>query len=188
MSSFRGNIMMDPVGFSPEIMESSAWVQCEYSDVRNTHGQSNKTDLAVRAFNDDTFFYLPWELSNETEGLAFIEAYKALDLHQREDGLSVSVDGEPRTLPRTRATAWPSSSRIPVMVEWPHQRHADMCVLYSDGSVHRMKMGDGFPMTETFIPGMREIASLDAKATRGQRPDPKSMQPRKRGTSALARG
>jgi hypothetical protein len=166
-SEKRGNLMMDPEGLYPDLMLSSRWVQCEYSEARK-HATGEHGDLGPSAFNDSTLCYLPWEIASEEEGMAFIDAYKALDLSQRENDLLVNIDGEQRTLPRVRKRSRsgkdldsPPRHPTPIVVEWTHSRHADMCVLYSEGSVEMMKMGDGFPMTEPFIAALREIATLD---------------------------
>ena len=173
ISHTRGNIMMDPAGFYPEFMTSSAWAQCEFSDARRQKNKPDETDLGPAAFNDDSFYYLPWEITNEAEGLAFIEAYKTLDPSKLDDDLSVTIDGQIRLLPRSRIfrygstdSATPVGTPTPIMVEWPTRMHANMCVLYSDGSVHRMQMGEEFPMTEAFFKGMRDIADLDGSISR----------------------
>ncbi len=163
ISATRGNIMMDPTGFYPEFMKSSAWVQCEYSDARRHTDQPDETDLGPDAFNDDSFFYLPWELRNEAEGLAFIEAYRTMDLNNRDKDLNTTVDGNFRALPITRVR---SESPVPVLVEWSTPRHTRRSVLYSDGSVRSMNLGQGFPMTEAFLKGMETIADLDGSISR----------------------
>lgn len=162
----RGNIMMDPTGFYPEILNSSAWVQCEYSDARRHPNQPDENDLGLEGFNDGTFFYLPWAIQNEEEGIAFIEAYQHLDLNHREADLPITTrDGHTRTLPRTRYhdpnNTNGGNSRpapVPLLVEWPHTRHARLCVLYSDGSVWALELGEGFPASNAFMAGMRKIA------------------------------
>lgn len=167
ISERRGNLMMDPKGIYPELVYSSHWVQCEYSKARkNATGEYG--DLGPSAFNDGTLFYLPWEIANEKEGIAFVEAYKTLDLSQRENDLPVTIDGEQRTLPRVRKRSLsgkdldsPPRQPTPIVVEWPHSRHPDMCVLYSDGSVETMKWGAGFPMSDPFIAALRGNAILD---------------------------
>ena len=162
-STTRGNIMMDPAGFYPEFMKSSAWVQCEYSDARRHPDKPDETDLGPEAFNDDSFFYLPWELHNEAEGLAFLDTFKKLNLNERDKALDVVVNGQPMTLPRARLNSTPP---VPILIEWSTPNHARRSVLYSDGSVRSMNPGEGFPMTEAFLKGMEELADLDGSISR----------------------
>ena len=168
ISPARGNLMIDPVGFYPEYLTNSCWVQCEYSPARQRRGSDGDDDLGMAAFNDDSFCYLPWEIRNEEEGLAFIEAYKKLDLAKRGEDLVVEIDGETRVLPRVRLSAvvigggWDTDAAdIPFVVEWPDHAHIDGTVCFTNGSIGRMDIGDGFPMTEAFLTGLREIASMD---------------------------
>lgn len=169
----RGNITMDPAGFYPDIMPNSKWVQCEYSEARRHPTTPGETDLGPEGFNDGTFFYLPWALHNEEEGLAFAAAYKTLDLNHRDNALTITTPGGvPRALPRVHYQSQndanppsPTPEPVPILVEWPHDRHADLCVLYNDGSVHCLKMGERFPATKAFMAAMHEIAQPDQETS-----------------------
>lgn len=169
ISKIRGNLMMDPAGFYPEYLDNSCWVQCEWSPARRPPSVAHKNDdLGIAAFNDDSFCYLPWAVRNEEEGLAFIEAYKTLDLNNRDQNLTVTINGETRELPRVRITEKAikrggddGGEEIPILVEWPELNHDGGTVWYAGGYGRIMRMGDGFPMTESIITGLREIASLD---------------------------
>lgn len=178
ISTSRGNIMMDPTGFYPEFMKSSAWVQCEYSDARRQPDKPDETDLGPDAFNDDSFFYLPWELRNEAEGLAYIDACKNLDSKLPEQGLAVIIQGNSMTLPRARLDSTPP---VPILIEWSTPNHARRSVLYSDGSVRSMNPGEGFPMTEAFLKGMEELADLDGSISRRRNVAPGCFLPPKKG-------
>lgn len=165
----RGNLMMDPDGFYPEHLTNSCWLQCEWSPARRRNDGTHKNDdLGVAGFNDDSFCYLPWAIRTEEEGLAFIEAYKTLDLENRDQELTVSINGEERILPRIRLTEKAiqqgdddGGEAIPIIVEWPDLNHVGGTVYYAGGYGRIMRIGDGFPMTEAFIAGLREIGSLD---------------------------
>jgi hypothetical protein len=122
--------------------------------------------LGIAAFNDDSFCYLPWAIRSEEEGLAFIDAYKTLDLEKRDEDLVVVIDGEQRVLPRNKLTneALQESGgdrKVPILVEWPGLNHRGGTVCYLDGTRSVVTLWSGFPMTDAFISGLREIASLD---------------------------
>lgn len=167
ISETRGNIMMAPAGFYPEYLDNSCWVQCEYSPARRSSEVSDKNeDLGVAAFNDDSFCYLPWAIRSEEEGLAFIEAYKTLDLETRDEDLVVTIDGEQRVLPRIKLTRealleYGGHWKVPILIEWPGLNHRGGTVYYVGESADVLTPGSEFPMTEAFISGLREIASLD---------------------------
>jgi len=125
-------------------------------------------DFGSAAFNDDSFCYIPWEIRTEEEGLAFIEAYKKLDLNDRDNDLVIEINGEQRVLPRVKLSQYviregrnEREPNIPLVVEWPDHAHIHGTVWYSNGYGRLMNVGDGFPMTEEFIAGLREIASFD---------------------------
>jgi len=169
ISSTTGNLMTDPDGFYPDYMWNTCYAQCEYSHARRPPGKNDRIDedMGPGALNDDSFCFLPWELRTEKEGLAFIEAYKSLDMNQRENDLTVVVDGKEVVLQRTRISPdepnayYADAERIPILVEWPNRCHPNANVLFADGSYRRMDVGDGFPMTEKFLAGLREIASIN---------------------------
>jgi len=168
ISPTRGNLMIDPKGFYPEHLENSCWLQCEWSDARRRGRHGKNDDLGLSGFNDDSFCYLPWAIANETEGLAFIEAYKSLDLNTQPKNLTVHIDGGERVLSRIRfsdavleKTVETAQSGPPIVVEWPDKFHTNGTVLFADGRIVTMKMGEDFPMTEKFIAALREIASID---------------------------
>jgi hypothetical protein len=163
----RGNVTIEPDGFYPEHLENSCWLQCEWSPTRRN--LEKRANLGIAGFNDDSFVYLPWRITTEAEGLAFVEAYKTLEMDKREEDLVVELDGAEVVLPRNTfdldAAPYGSDgyvrSTIPILVEWPDHTHDDGVVLFNDGHLRRFKFGDGFPMTAAFIEGLREIASLD---------------------------
>ncbi|GMV90405.1 MAG: hypothetical protein AMXMBFR82_01830 [Candidatus Hydrogenedentota bacterium] len=167
ISDIRGNLIIDPAGFYPEYLDNSCWVQCEYSPARRPPEVSDKNDdLGVAAFNDDSFCYLPWAIRSEEEGLAFIDAYKTLDLEKRDEDLVVTIDGEQRVLPRIKLTneALQESGgdrKVPILVEWPGLNHRGGTVCYLDGTRSVVTLGSEFPKTDAFISGLRAIASLD---------------------------
>lgn len=169
LSQSRGNLMVEPAGFYPEYLENTCWLQCEWSEIRRRPGHHKNEDLGTEGFNDNSFCYLPWEIRTEAEGLAFIEAYKSLDLSRVEDDLEVQIDGKPHILPRIRLSEAVLSKnfvedelpKVPIAVEWPDKFHWHGSVLYSNGWIVSMPLGDEFPMTEKFINGLREIADQE---------------------------
>jgi len=168
LSSKRGNLMMDPAGFYPEYLENSCWLQCEWSDIRRRPGHHKNEDLGMSAFNSNSFCYLPWAITNEAEGLAFVEAYKQMDLSNTSADLQVVVDGQVRRLPRIRLSEAVLDRRlekdspleIPIAVEWPGKFHSRGTVLFSNGQIRSIGIGDGFPMTEDFINALHSIAEV----------------------------
>lgn len=169
LSATRGNLMIDPEGFYPEYLPNSCWIQCEWGTARRQGDPHHKNDdLGIAAFNDDSFCYIPWELRSEAEALAFIEAYKTLDLANRHKDLRVTVDGEERVLPRTRHISWNlpeaeynAQEPVPVFIEWSDHYHDTGVVLLSNGVVVRHDFSEPFPITDAILQGLREIASLD---------------------------
>jgi hypothetical protein len=167
ISKIRGNLMIEPAEFYPQFLDNSCWVQCEWSPARRPPSVAHKNDdLGIAAFNDDSFCYLPWAIRSEEEGLAFIDAYKTLDLEKRDEDLVVVIDGEQRVLPRNKLTneALQESGgdrKVPILVEWPGLNHRGGTVCYLDGTRSVVTLWSGFPMTDAFISGLREIASLD---------------------------
>lgn len=172
----RGNLMVEPEGFYPDYLDNSCWVQCEYSLLRRDHGGDKNDDLGVAGFTDDSFVYIPWAIRNEEEGLAFIEAYRKLDLSKRDQDLVVTIDGEERVLSRIRLTIAEMDSyrakrkgrsvadgppAVPYLIEWPDHAHDGAIVTFTDGYRPRMWAGDDFPMSKAFLQGLREIASID---------------------------
>jgi len=167
LSATRGNLMMDPDGFYPNFLPNSCFLQCEWGDARRRGESEDKNqDLGASAFNDDSFVYIPWEIRSEAEALAFVEAYKTLDLSDKERDLDVVVDGQPRVLPRTRhipisEAQWKDARPVPVFIEWPDHYHEDSVVVLSDGTAVRRAFSEPFPISDEFIAALREIASLD---------------------------
>jgi hypothetical protein len=165
ISATRGNLMMDPEGFYPEYLSNSCWLQCEWGDVRR-RGSDKNQDLGREGFNDDSFVYIPWEIRSEAEAMAFIEAYKTLDLKERDKDLKVTIDGAERVLPRTRYIPWDKAKSeetapVPVFIEWPDHYHKNAVVVLSDGTAVRREFSEPFPISDAFIAGLREIAALD---------------------------
>jgi len=167
LSATRGNLTIDPATFYPDFLPNSCYLQCEWSEARRRGGSKNKNnDLGDSGFNDDSFVYIPWEIRDEAEALAFVEAYKALDLSDRENDLTVTIDGQPRVLPRTRHIPFSDMPRddleaVPVFIEWPDHYHEDSVVVLSDGAAVRRGFSEPFPISDQFIAALREIATLD---------------------------
>jgi len=165
ISATRGNLMMDPEGFYPGCLPSSCWLQCEWGDVRRQGNDKNR-DLGREGFNDDSFVYIPWEIRNDAEAMAFVEAYKTLDMNDRDKDLRVNINGFERVLPRTRHVPWDTESDtgivpVPVFIEWPDHYHKNSVVVLSNGTAVRREFCEPFPITDDFIAALREIATLD---------------------------
>lgn len=165
ISPVRGNLAIDPEGFYPDYLPNSCWLQCEWSKTRR-QGEDKSRDLGREGFNDDSFVYIPWEIQSEAEALAFVEAYKHLDLKDRDKDLKVTIDGEMRVLPRTRLIPWNASltadtDPVPVFIEWSDHYHQDAVVLLSNGAATRREFSDPFPISDTFLAALRKIAALD---------------------------
>ena len=169
LSQTAGNLTMDPTGFYPEYLENACWLQCEWSDIRRRPNHHKNDDLGLSAFNDDSLCYLPWAMTTEAEGLAFVEAYKHLELSRANEDLEVEIDGRSRVLSRTRLSKAVLDQTIdenaplgvPIAIEWPDTFHSGGTVLFSNGWIVTMQLGDEFPMTPKFIAALREIAQTD---------------------------
>lgn len=127
---------------------------------------SSKTSATMEsdeAFIDDhSYFYLSHAIASEEEGLAYVAAYGAAA--RAGEGFEhdfIAADGS--VLPRIgkgvpfgleHATA----SEIPIMIDKP-DNHVPRGgnVLFLDGHVTFMKLGEGFPMTDVFIDALKSI-------------------------------
>ena len=166
ISATRGNLMMDPEGFYPDCLPNSCWLQCEWGDLRR-QGHDKNRDLGPEGLNDTSFAYIPWEIRNETEAMAFVEAYKHLDLNDRDKDLKVTMNGTEQVLPRTRHIPWDNTegketAPVPVFIEWPDHYHKNSVVVLSNGAAVRREFSEPFPIGDDFIAALREIATLDS--------------------------
>ena len=121
----------------------------------------------------ENFYYLNHAVTNESEGLAYVEAYRAAAL--AGDGFDhdfVLDDGT--VLPRTLYEDWTKEDarKIPVLIEkvGHHPKNFTFLgfpvfeidiggahVLFSDGNYQFMEMDEGFPMTSAFIEALESI-------------------------------
>lgn len=165
ISITRGNLMMDPEGFYPDCLPNSCYLQCEWGDVRR-RGEDKNQDLGREGFNDTSFAYIPWEIRSEAEALAFLDAYKRLDFKDRDKDLKVTINGTEHVLPRTRHIPWDKANSnetkpIPVFIEWLDHYHKNAVILLSNGVAVRREFSEPFPISDAFMEGLREIATLD---------------------------
>lgn len=181
LDDVRGNLMIEPEGFYPNYLDNSCWVQCEFGPLRLAPGKEDEVNLGVEGFSDASFVYIPWVIHSEEEMLAFIETYKTMDLKQQNTDLEINLERQNNYLARicrpkqgmsmywstdkTLDSMNPNMRPSPFLIEWPSQGHAQSNVFYTDGTSRRMKLGDGFPMTENILQGLREISQLDERTS-----------------------
>jgi hypothetical protein len=138
------------------------------SDHHNLVGKPEKID-------DWSYVYLGYFLENETQGKAFVEAYKRTVSEKTdfENDLAVA-DGQgnlgknrlirlkaPDTLPAELCALGEKATQIPVVVEWPgNHRKMGGKVTFLDGRTEYMCYPGKFPMTPAFIQGLRELDTL----------------------------
>lgn len=124
----------------------------------------------------DAYWYLPYAVINEKQGLAFVEAYKEALLKEEEPPRRLDVPeghgaGGSGKLYRLQsgvtdmfirdinnpAASAVSTSEIPVMVAQPKPGESGANVLFMDGHVEFVNWGE-FPVTKPFI---NALAKLD---------------------------
>ncbi|MCC6697184.1 MAG: DUF1559 domain-containing protein [Candidatus Hydrogenedentes bacterium] len=124
---------------------------------------------------DESYFYLGYAVTNETEARAFLDAYRAriAEGGTFEDDLPVPAGtgtggGDKILRLRDQVTVEAESPgmqpvaqyQIPVMFDrdFTHHIPAGINVLYMDGHVDFLKMGDKFPAVQWFLD---ELAALE---------------------------
>ena len=176
IDNIKGNFMFECDEIYPVYLSDAAILGCpsdsayygsnSYASPRFVlKGNSTHPDANIGATHPDcmtceSYVYLGWQVTNETEGLAAIEAYtlaSADDLGRDltvPDGMGNAGGNIIRRLSRNTE----ESSTVPIIWEWPGHRDAEMAnVLYLDGHVELILYPGKFPMTEKFIEALREI-------------------------------
>lgn len=123
----------------------------------------------------EAYWYLPYAITNEEQGLAFVEAYERVLKSGKDlpDELQVPEGkgaGGSDTLPRLQegvsdsfianinnpAASAVSQSDIPVIISQPRPGDTQANVLYMDGHVELVQRGD-FPLTDAFLAALKEL-------------------------------
>ncbi len=134
------------------------------SDLRESHDP--------RYIDDWSYLYLGYFIENESQGLAFVEAYRKVIEEQGTFGQDLKVpmgDGNAggdvlyrlrsgTALPEELAHIQDRLEQIPIVVEWPgnHGKYGAK-VIYLDGHQEVLPYPGKFPMTEKFIGALREL-------------------------------
>ncbi len=146
----------------------------------NVEAASKVAGLPVNAsnlpayWNNGSYWYLGYAMTNEQTGLAFVRAYKAALAHGHVPTGDITVpmgegDGGGSTIFRLRdgvgtsfiqninnpAETEASESEIPVMISRPVDGGGN--VLFMDGHVEFMKYPGKFPMTPAFISALESL-------------------------------
>ena len=156
LSKQRGRLMFTPDALYPDYMDTLKVFFCPPSKF---HGALKLQDNAI---DDHTYFYMNHILRNEEEGLAYLEAYRnAAEAGNGFDFDLTAADGSaiPRILSGLTADSRrPDAGNIPVMIEKPvNHESPGGHVLFLDGHVEFMNLGESFPMTESFIHALESI-------------------------------
>ena len=122
----------------------------------------NSSDLSYEeGIDDHDYYYLNHIITNEEDGLAYVEAYQRI----KAEGGSINRD---ITLPDGRILYLLTDDNvrelglaeheIPVAFDHSYPHTPDGCnVLFFDGHVEFFKRGYGFPITDTFLEAMQSI-------------------------------
>ena len=146
--------MFGPEALHPEYMLEPKYLLCPAVGDLGIVGVSGFT---VRVIDDHSLLYFGHAPASKEDGLAYVEAYRAAA--RAGDGFDhdfVTPDGT--VLPRIRdgvvaGSEKLDSEKVPVVIEWPdqHMPPTGGNVLFPDGRVEFIELGDKFPMTELFI-------------------------------------
>ena len=167
LSTTQSKMMMDAGEVYPEYHTDGTILLCPEDDTLKTLEKEENINLLV---DDHSYFYLGYVLTNEQEGLAFLEMYRA-DFEAMggfegdipaPEGLG---SGGGSTFLRLREGLDIERDLVPVMVENPgHHEGPGGNVLYMDGHVEFVEYPGKFPMTPAFIEALRDAAGREAAA------------------------
>jgi prepilin-type processing-associated H-X9-DG protein len=152
MSDEPGRIMVATGTLFPDILPETKIFICPSTDI----GSTLTTD---ESFEDDhSYYFMSHVLESDEDGLAFVEAYR----EWVRTGESIQKDittGDGVVLHLiTSDMENADPAKIPVMIEKPNHHVPDGGnVLYLDGHVEFIQLGERFPMTDAFIEGLKTI-------------------------------
>jgi len=207
LSPAPGRLTPDPAAIYPEYL----------TDVRvliSPALQDTMPHVVETAFDDHSYWYLPYLVENERAGLAVVEAYWNAVAEGRpiaealealvEDWEANGADGQHTARPmRIRegierflikdinnpAAAAMSQSKIPVFIGRPGLidggGQPGAHVLYMDGHVEWLKYPSKFPMTEAFIEALRGLDGVQQPASPPQAGTTHDLSIRDDGTCEL---
>ena len=165
LSSTRSKMMMDAGEIYPEYLRDGTMLLCVEDDALRPLKKEEDPNLLI---DDHSFFYLGYVLTNEQEGLAFLDMYRSdfqamggfVEDISAPEGLG-SRGGS--AFLRLREDLDVEQKVVAVMVEDPgHHEKPGGCVLYMDGHVEFVEYPGKFPMTPAFIEALRDAAGKGA--------------------------
>jgi prepilin-type processing-associated H-X9-DG protein len=159
LSDEPGRLMFVPDALYPEYLDDLSVFICE---ARKTNGIVSSEPENTSLIDDKFYFYLSHVITNEEEGLAYVEAYRAAVRTGRgfEQAFTTADGG---AMPRIREGVSfdlenTPASEIPLLIEKPdHHIPGGGHVLFLDGHVEFMKQDSAFPMTTSFIDALKSI-------------------------------
>jgi len=158
LSPDPGRLMFPPETFQGQSADQAMAFVCPASP--NPLGPAGD-GWQERYIDDHAYVYLSHVITNQIEGLAYVEAYRSA----ASAGIGFDVDfvtPDGSVLPRlrgdsTRAPGLPANE-IPILVERPeHHVPAGGNVLYLDGHVAFIRLNERFPMTDAFWEALKTI-------------------------------
>ncbi len=155
----------------PEFMAEPRILMCP-TDAERTQKAKNAEGAPDWIFDDQSYWYLGYALSNEAQGLEYINAYrkqaasgkgfeKDLKNEQGKQPIRRLRNGVERFLiTDLNDPKGNPCDRIPVMIERPGHHKGGSAVLFLDGHVELIPYPGKFPMTERFITALQSLDEL----------------------------
>jgi len=175
LSSEPGRLMVNALDIYDEYLTDPTILICP----SHPHaGELHQVSDPIELIDDHTYFYLGYIVTNEAELQAFADAYR----QRIDEGLPFDEDlavppgtgsgggdyllrlreGAERQIsqdPTNPAASALEQSRIPVLIEPPdHHMPAGANVLYMDGHVEFIRYPGKWPMTESTINTLKDLA------------------------------
>lgn len=157
LSEEPGRLMFDAESVYPEYLADPSVFVCPSAIM----GEVEQSPEGL--IDDHVYFYISHTITNEEEGLAYVEAYRnAVANGESLDNDFTLADGT--VLPRIRSglnstqMGGRSQSEIPVLIE-RSENHipSGANVLYMDGHVEFHRAGQSFPLSPEFMQALESI-------------------------------
>lgn len=179
-----GRLVFDPDQMYPDYCSNAGWLAADFDPYvpDAVRAQSKyKGRWGKEQFDDFSFYYLGFAILSPTEGEAFVDAYKTAaasgfnpgqglparpgrGTFGKDEFLRLHLNLE-RILSPTPSGALATTllARVPTFVQRPEHvdGYSGGIVAYLDGHVEYVDYPGRFPMTESFIEGLRSLDEIE---------------------------